>query len=79
MGQSLSQVYVHIVFRTKHKSIRIDKEDSSSLYEYITGICKALDCPALQVGGFTDHIHILCRLSKKITQAKLVEEIKKGS
>ena len=79
MGQSLSQVYIHITFRTKNNQTRIDKDVSAHLHEYIAGICKALDCPALKIGGVADHIHILCRLSKKVTQAKLVEEIKKSS
>jgi putative transposase len=33
----------------------------------------------LQVGGFTDHIHILCKLSKKIALMKLLEEVKSHS
>jgi len=31
------------------------------------------------VGGYRDHVHILCELSRTITIAKLVEEIKRES
>jgi len=31
------------------------------------------------VGGYTDHIHILCMLSKKISLMKLLEEVKSHS
>jgi REP element-mobilizing transposase RayT len=31
------------------------------------------------VGGYTDHVHILCKLSKKIALMKLVEEVKSHS
>ncbi len=33
----------------------------------------------MQIGGHHDHVHILCLLSRKISQAKLVEELKKSS
>ncbi len=43
------------------------------------GICKRLDCPPLIIGGYDDHVHILCHLSKKITLIKLLEEVKSHS
>ena len=79
MGQSLSQIYVHITFSTKHREKLIDIDIAQSLFEYIGGICKGLECNPIQVGGHRDHVHVLCQLSKKITQAKLLEEIKKRS
>ncbi len=79
MSQSLSQVYVHATFSTKDHQPLIDKNIKNRLYEYLAGICKTLQCPALQIGGYNDHIHILFRLSKNITQAKLMEEVKKSS
>lgn len=79
MPQSLSQVYVHITFSTKHRQDLIDINIEKSLYEYIGGICKGLECNPIQIGGHKDHIHILCLLSRKITQAKLLEEVKKQS
>lgn len=76
---SLSNVYVHITFSTKHRQKLIDSSIETRLYEYIGGICKSLECNPIKVGGFTDHVHVLCILSKKITQAKLLEQIKKQS
>ena len=51
----------------------------SELHHYLGGICKNLECQPIKVGGYTDHIHILCMLSKKISLMKLVEEIKSHS
>ena len=79
MGQSLSKVYVHITFSTKNRIRLIDNEIKQRLFEYLGGVCNQLDCIPLQVGGTDDHVHILCLLSKKITQIKLIEEIKKSS
>lgn len=46
---------------------------------YLVGALKNLDCPSLIVGSVEDHIHILCHLSRTMSMAKLVEEIKKRS
>ncbi|WP_282125794.1 IS200/IS605 family transposase [Marinifilum flexuosum] len=79
MGQSLSKVYVHITFSTKNRQPIIDAEIEKPLYDYMGGICKGLECNPVRIGGYSDHIHILCILSKKITQMKLLEELKKQS
>ena len=79
MGQSLSQVYVHITFSTKERHPFIDDGIKEELWNYIGGTCKALECPPVRVGGHSDHVHICCLLSKKISQVKLLEEIKKES
>lgn len=79
MAQSLSMMYAHLVFSTKYRDSCLDENVQPKLWAYLAGICKALDCPALQVGGFNNHVHVLCRFSKKITQMKLIEELKKNS
>ena len=79
MPQSLSQVYIHITFSTKNRVPIIDDQMKPRLFEYLGGICNRLEFQVLQVGGHNDHIHILCMLSKKITQIKLMEEVKKSS
>jgi len=79
MPQSLSKVCVHIVFSTKNRYPFIDNEIEQELWAYLGGICKALACNPIRVGGYSDHVHICCLLSRKITQVKLLEEIKKES
>jgi putative transposase len=79
MGQSLVKNYLHIVFSTKHRNQLIDSEIEVELHSYLGGICNKLECQVIKVGGFTDHIHILCILSKKIPLMKLLEELKSHS
>jgi putative transposase len=76
MAQSLVKNYIHIVFSTKHREALIHPPYEQELYNYIVGICKNLECPVVKIGGYTNHIHILCLLSKKIALMKLLEEIK---
>lgn len=79
MGQSLVQNYIHIVFSTKHREDLIFPPYEQELHAYIGGVCKELDCPVLIVGGYTNHIHILCMLSKKIALMTLVQKLKAHS
>lgn len=79
MGQSLAQNYIHIVFSTKYRQHLIHPPVEEELHAYLGGICNKLECHVLKVGGYTDHIHILCMLSKKIALMKLVEELKSHS
>jgi REP element-mobilizing transposase RayT len=57
----------------------IDEAIEEELFKYIGGICKNLECNPIKVGGYRDHIHILCVLSRKIALMKLLEEIKSHS
>ncbi|MDR2408917.1 MAG: IS200/IS605 family transposase [Bacteroidales bacterium] len=79
MPQTLSKVYVHITFSTKNRLPVIDDSIKTSLWEYIGGICKRLECNPIRIGGHNDHVHICCLLSKKISIMNLLEEIKKQS
>ncbi len=79
MGQSLVKNYIHIVFSTKHREPFIHPPVEAELHAYLGGICKNLECMPIKVGGYVDHIHILCMLSKKIALMKLLEEVKSHS
>lgn len=79
MGQSLVKNYVHLVFSTKHRQPFIDANIEDELHAYLGGICKRLECHPIKIGGYTDHVHILCMLSKKIALMKLLEEVKSHS
>ena len=79
MGQSLVKNYIHIVFSTKYRQPIITPAIEKDLYNYLGGICNALECFPVKIGGYTDHVHVLCLLSKKITLIKLMEKLKSHS
>ena len=79
MGQSLVQNYVHIVFSTKNREALIHPPYEQELHAYLGGVCNELECPVLIVGGYTDHVHILCLLSKKIALMTLIQKLKAHS
>ena len=79
MPQSLSQLYVHLVFSTKHREPMLLSPVREPLHAYLATVLNNQDSPALKVGGTSDHVHALFRLSKNLSLAKIVEEIKTSS
>ena len=79
MSQSLVKNYVHLVFSTKYREHLIHPPHEEELFAYMGEICKRMECYPIKIGGFTDHVHILCMLSKKIALMKLLEEVKSHS
>lgn len=80
MPQSLSAVYLHAVFSTKERRPFLsDRELRLSLNGYLGEISKRLECAPLRVGGVEDHVHILVRLGRTVTQADWIKELKRAS
>lgn len=80
MSQSLSQIYVHLVFSTKQRKPYLQTaEHRERVHGYLAGICKNQSSPAIQIGGVEDHVHVLCRLGKTVSVSTLVRELKKES
>lgn len=79
MSPTLVRNYVHIIFSTKNREPFIKPVIQSELYAYLGEICRNNNCQPIKIGGYSDHIHILCLLSKKIPLYKLVEELKTHS
>jgi len=79
MGQSLSQLYVHLTFGTKGRYPFITEDIETKLHSYMAGILKNKESPAIKINSVADHIHILFRLSKNYALAKVIEDVKKYS
>jgi REP element-mobilizing transposase RayT len=80
MPQSFSAVYVHLVFSTKERRPFLrDFTIRESLHSYLGGISKQLGCAPISVGGIEDHVHLLARFGRTITQAEWVKELKRVS
>jgi len=79
MAQSLSKLYVHLVFHVKNTSVIIRDEDKKELYAYMGAIINDNESIPILINGTADHVHILFVMSKNIALAKLTEEIKRHS
>ncbi len=80
MPQSLSVVYIHLVFSTKERRPFLrDPKLRQSVHAYLGEVSKRLDCAPIVVGGVEDHVHLLARFGRTITQAQWVKELKRVS
>jgi putative transposase len=80
MPQSLAQVYLHIIFSTKHRyPFLSDNQIRKEAHAYIASVLHNYGSYVNIVGGVADHIHILCTLPKEITYPKLIGETKRNS
>ena len=79
MPQSLSAAYMHIVFSTKNRLPLIIPELRSPLWMYLGGVCRGLHCMPVQIGGTSDHVHILSLLARDIAIQALIAKVKAES
>ena len=79
MAQSLSAIYIHLVFSTKHREPLLVHPVRGRMHAYLATVLKNQDCPVIKIGDTSDHVHSLFRLSKNLALAKVVEEIKTTS
>ena len=79
LPQSFSSVPLLIVFNTKIREGFVDRNVAPKLHAYMSGVFKECDSPALSIGGTADHVHALALLSRTITIADLVKEVKIAS
>jgi putative transposase len=78
--QSLSNILVHIVFSTKDRRPWLrSPELQTALHRELACISKQLSCDPVRVGGFEDHVHLLCRQARTISLAEWVKELKRVS
>jgi REP element-mobilizing transposase RayT len=80
MPQALSAVYIHLVFSTKERRPMLrNAADREALHAFLGRASRELDCPPILVGGVEDHVHLLARFGRTITQADWVKELKRVS
>ena len=79
MPQSLSKIYIHLIFHIKTTSPEIRDGEIERVHSYIGQLVNTTGCYVIQVGGIGDHVHILFLLSKNVSISHVVEEVKRNS
>ena len=79
MPQSLSKLIVHIIFSTKDREPWLDSNVRPRMHAYLATICRDVGTEFVHVGGVADHVHIVTTLPRTLSQAQLIEQIKKTS
>ena len=79
MPQSLSKVYLHLIFHVKTTSPNMRGDDLEHVHAYIGKNVNDMGCETIWVGGIEDHVHILFLLSRDCTISRVVEDVKRNS
>jgi REP element-mobilizing transposase RayT len=79
MPQSLSLVLIHVIFSTKDRTPSLKPTIRPHLHAYLATVARNLDCECFLVGGVADHVHLAIGLSRTLTIAKLVSQLKTSS
>ena len=80
MSQSLSQVYLHVIFSTKERRPFLQDTDCcDAMHKCLAKISNDLGCPCLEAGGVEDHVHVLSRLSKTLSVSEFIKELKRAT
>ena len=79
MPQSLANILLHVIFSTKNRAPWIPIDIEPELHPYLASICRAHRCPAHEIGGSDDHVHLVVSLGRTITVSSLLEEMKSSS
>jgi REP element-mobilizing transposase RayT len=79
MPQSLALVIVHIIFSTRDRKPVLQHPIRHDLHAYLAARARIAGCECYSVGGVADHVHLAVRLSRTVTVAKLVEDLKTAS
>jgi putative transposase len=79
MGHSYTSCLFHCVFSTKNREPLIDEKIRERLWPFIGGIAREHGMRALEVGGVSDHTHMLLSLPATLPIARAMQLIKSGS
>jgi len=76
LSHSYTQIYIHLVFSTKHRVQSIKKEVQPRLWTYMATILGNHDALVKAVGGIDDHVHLLFQLPAPLALSKAVYLVK---
>lgn len=79
MPQSLSNILIHLIWSTKDRHPWLTPGIREKTHAFLAGAVRQMDCEAYRVGGVADHVHLAVRLSRTLSVADLVKEVKTAS
>ncbi len=79
MPQSLSRLYIHLIFSTKDRQLLLKDAIRDELHNVMGAILRDAGCPPILINSVDDHIHALYLLSRTESVAAVVNTLKSTS
>ena len=70
---------IHLVFHVKQGGVVMRTEDLPEIFNCIGGIIRNMGGISFEIGGVSNHVHILCSLPKDICMSDFVRTVKANS
>jgi putative transposase len=79
MPSTHTNLLYHVIFSTKCRIPLITNNLQDELYRYIGGIIRAEGGVSLEIGGISDHVHLLVKFKPAISVSEMLGRIKANS
>jgi REP element-mobilizing transposase RayT len=79
MSRSHCELYVHLIFVTKHRDFLISKSLEDQLYKFLWKKAMEIDLAPLKINGMPDHIHLLIQYRPTDSISKICKDLKGSS
>ena len=79
MPQSLSKIYIHLVYSTKLRAPLLPQAPYKELHAFAAGIFKTQKCHLIEMNNVADHVHALFELHRTEALSGVVMHVKKGT
>ena len=79
MRRSKAEVYLHLVWATRHRQPWLTPELISPVYNCIETVARRLGYTVLAIGGMPDHVHLVVMLPPKRAIYLLAQQAKGAS
>ena len=79
MANSYINIVLHLVFAVKNRQDILSKENLENVHKYIAGSFSKRGHDVIEIGGTSNHIHILFKYNPKELLSDLIRDIKSSS
>jgi REP element-mobilizing transposase RayT len=79
MPATYCHLALHIVFSTRNCIAWLKELLDADMHRYLVGIIANLKGMSIQIGGYHDHVHILCLAPKEISEVEFITRLKSNS
>jgi REP element-mobilizing transposase RayT len=79
MASTYAKLQYHLVFSTKNRDPSIQADWETYLFAYLNGCLRQVGCIPLEIGGHSDHVHILTGMRPTHRVCDVVCDIKSAS
>ena len=73
---SVARLFVHFVWTTQHRVPTIEPEHDARLHQLLSDAAASVECELIAVGNASDHVHVVARVSAKVSIAALAQRLK---